>query len=743
MTKAIPSDPYLNGLSIYEWYAIGTWGLHTDRVWKDYTGSGVKVAVVDDGFQYTHPELAANYRTDLDWDTVTNTANALGLADNNHGTPVMGIITADDNGTGSVGIAFDAQTYGIRIDYGFSTKLSDTVEAFEHALKSGADIVNSSWGYSGAFSDNNKIDLEEINYADITGAMKDLADQGRDGLGTNMIFAAGNERGEGDNANYHNLQNSIYAITVAAITEDGTYADFSNAGANILVSAGGQRIITTDKTGDEGFFSTDYVYFSGTSAATPVISGLVALMLEANPDLGWRDVQEILAYSTQFNDEQSSGWSYNGAGNWNGGGLHFNHDYGFGAADAYTAIRLAESWTLQQTSANMVELSSPEQLSNLAITGVSGTGTITATVDVQDDISIDHVLIDLDITHDRVGDLKITLVSPSGMESVLIDRPENGEFTGNDGVKGLEFTTTSVAYWGEDTAGTWSLRIEDSVSGNTGTLNSWKLSFAGDEMTNDNLYVYTDDFAKVADDGFHSQIMTDTDGGTDTINVASVSRDTSVDFTFGAALITDIYVGVGKATMIENILAGDGDDYLSGNEAANFVSGGRGNDVIHGRDGHDILEGDDGDDYIHAGTGNDMLYGGYGNDILDGGDGDDLLIGGIGADKLTGGGGRDIYGFTSMEGGADTIFGLTRGGTEADFINITDLLEGYDPLSSLISDFVQVMQSGIKGIVSVNADGIGNDFTAIAEVWGTSLTGANAQDLLSEGTLIADKSLIG
>ena len=92
--------------------------------------------------------------------------------------------------------------------------------------------------------------------------------------------------------------------------------------------------------------------FGGTSAASPTVAGVVALMLQANPNLGWRDVQEILSYSSRHVGSavgaarigyEDNAWTFNGADNWNGGGLHFSNDYGFGLVNTLAAVRLAES----------------------------------------------------------------------------------------------------------------------------------------------------------------------------------------------------------------------------------------------------------------------------------------------------------------------------------------------------------------------------------------------------------------
>ncbi|KAE9412555.1 hypothetical protein Angca_005488, partial [Angiostrongylus cantonensis] len=82
----------------------------------------------------------------------------------------------------------------------------------------------------------------------------------------------------------------------------------------------------------------------GTSFATPIVSGVIALMLQANPNLGARDIQNILALTAKRVDPNGSNWTTNGATNWNGGGMHASEDYGFGEIDARAAVRLAETW---------------------------------------------------------------------------------------------------------------------------------------------------------------------------------------------------------------------------------------------------------------------------------------------------------------------------------------------------------------------------------------------------------------
>ncbi len=517
VTIGIPSDP---DVATAQWHLTGTWGVHADKVWPDYTGAGVKVAVLDDGFEYTHSELSANYRTDLDWDTRGNDSDAMAGNDDFHGTAVMGTILADDNGFGTVGVAFDAQGIGIRQGFGANGDLTQTITGFQYALAQNVDVINNSWGYTTPFADDAGKEFSGPDIYQVTGAIQDLADFGRDGDGTNVVFAAANARLSGDNVNYHNVQNSPYVITVAAIDSNGIVGYFSTPGAAILVSAGGVNDWTIDRSGGLGYASGNYTNFSGTSASAPVVSGVVALMLEANPNLGWRDVQQILALSAQFNDPASSGWHYNGADNWNGGGMHFSHDYGYGAVDARAAVRLAEHWAEHQTSANMTTFTSTTASTVLPIPQI---GTLASSITVSQDINIEHVLINLDLSHSRAGDLVVTLLSPEGTESVLVNHPSNGAFTGIYGISGIDFQLATNALLGEHSAGSWTLKIQDTVSGNAGTLNAWNMTFMGETWSADNQYFYTNDFVNFNTAAANARnTINDANGGTDTVNFSAV-----------------------------------------------------------------------------------------------------------------------------------------------------------------------------------------------------------------------------
>jgi subtilisin family serine protease len=174
-----------------------------------------------------------------------------------------------------------------------------------------------------------------------------------------------------------------------------------------------------DITGANGYSTSDYYLYSGTCGSTPHVSGVMALMLEANPNLGYRDVYEILAYSAVLTADEAWQWQDNGAGNWNGGGLHVSHRAGYGLVDARAAVRLAETWQSVSTAANEVVVSGSSAASRTLVDN----GAISDSIVVGAGVTVDRVEIDLNITHGWVGDLVVTLISPDGTESVLVNRP--------------------------------------------------------------------------------------------------------------------------------------------------------------------------------------------------------------------------------------------------------------------------------------------------------------------------------
>jgi subtilisin-like proprotein convertase family protein len=614
-------------------------GANIDAVWSEYTGAGVRIGLIDEGFDTRVPDLTNRFDLGLSYDPRDSGATNIrpDSVSHSHGTMVSGVVgAAADNNFGTVGVAYGATLAGFYIRYGSDGSSRDEIaDLLERQVN--VDISNNSWGYTTQFSDN----FRTATWQPLRDALHTGVSEGRDGLGTVYVFSAGNDRQyfagsgsyDGDNTNYHSLTNSRYVITAAGSNRDGEVAPFSTPGASILVTAPAQGVLTMRPDNNDNNYTNDFIYGEGTSFAAPIVSGVVALMLEANPHLGYRDVQEILALSARQIDAGSSGWEANGATNWNGGGHMVSHDFGFGLVDAHAAVRLAEIWTTRHDADN-------EDVITVAGTVPANdpiaTNSYTVTVgDEYADFSIDWVEIDVSLLHTHVGDLRITLVSPTGTESVLVDRPGAGTNTRDN----LTFTFSTTHSWGESAAGDWTLIVEDAGSSGTGTMTSYALRFYGDEENANDTYYYTNDFGSL---GGNRTTLSD-DAGEDTINAAAVTGNVVLNLTPGATSTIDgRSVVIAAGTIVEIAYGGDGNDSVTGNSTDNDLWGGRGNDALMGAAGQDFLFG---------GEGGDNLYGGEGDDTLRGGRGDDDLDGGSGIDTALFSGVRSAYTVTAVSGG--------------------------------------------------------------------------------------------
>jgi len=606
-----PTDPGFSGGS--QWYlddgTVAEASLNITGVWDDYRGGGITIAVIDDGIEYSHPDLVANSDPSLGDNLVgheTTGADDGNVVDSDdkHGTTVAGVIAADDDGQGVVGVAPDATIASMRIGFGSDHSSWQVWEAFLNAKD--FDIVNGSWTYSGYFFDNfNDADSfgSQVNpFVFINDELINAVDQGRGGLGTLFFMAAGNDKSVNglpdQDVNYHGMTSSPHTIAVGEFSKQGSLTSFSTPGAAVLVSGPATSIRTTDRVGSEGFVSGDTVAKSGTSYAAPAVSGVAALMLEANPDLGYRDVQEILTLSSELVASGHSGWAINGSSNWNGGGRHVSHDAGFGSIDAHNAVRLAETWDRQSTYANLAEAT----VGSGAVGVTLDRNTFTDTITVGDlGIDLDQVVLHLDMDHTRIGELFVTLTSPDGTTSILMNNAGGGRAFASTFID--EYELTSVQFWDEDIVGDWTISITDNDFNandghqDTGVLHDWALTFLGDAATDDDVYVYTSEYSVY---GGETGRQTLADGaGVDTMNFAAIQEDLTIDLAPGSTMtLAGNPLTIDAGTSIENAVGGDGNDVLIGNGADNYLRGMRGDDIMTGGVGDDLLDGGTGVDLV-------------------------------------------------------------------------------------------------------------------------------------------------
>jgi Ca2+-binding RTX toxin-like protein/subtilisin-like proprotein convertase family protein len=587
-----PADP----LYASQWHfaQIGRLGavsantLGIERVWADHTGAGVKVGVWDDGVQASHWDLSANYAAGRHVSVGGTVNDGQPISSSNgHGTAVAGLIAADNNGRGGVGVAFDAQVTGVRIFGGaddINANWSRYVQSLD-GLKT-FDVTNHSYGAYPSFQ----------TWQDV-GKFQAAALDGRGGLGTVNVKSAGNANVDG---NGDALDASRFTVSVGALDPSGQVTSYSSYGAHLLVSAPAGSV-TTDVMGTGGYNGlTDLDYtsrFGGTSASGPIVAGVIALMLDANPLLGWRDVQEILAYSatgtgsysTGYRTYENSTWKWNGADNWNGGGLHYSEDYGYGLVNAFQAVRMAEVWSILNpaaaTSANEQVVSTGLMSAGRAIADVS---TLSYGFSVTQNIDLEHVVLTVSLTHSNFTDLRMRLVSPDGTTMTIYDGSTGGGgtsdygFTYSFGLDGLR---------GETSFGLWKLEVQDAIAGNSGVLNAVGFTAYGGAISTNDVYHYTDEvLGVIARAGQAGRLaLTDADGGIDWINASAMSQNIMLDLNPGMASSVGnaTFLTIAAGTLIENAIAGDGNDFMTGNALDNVLRGMRGDDRIDGGAGVD------------------------------------------------------------------------------------------------------------------------------------------------------------
>lgn len=454
--------------------------VRVEAVWSGgLRGEGIRVALVDDGMDHAHEDLWRNVATGQSHEYVSA---PLGLTE--HGTACGGLIAArDQNGRGGRGVAPRANlvTYNLLQD-------STSANTYDAMTRNAAKIFvsSNSWGDA---EDGTGL-LTEADPSWLRG-VTDGVRLGRGGLGTVYVWPSGNggDSATQDDANYDRQSNQRFTISVAGGGDDGRKASYSEEGACVVVAAptGGRAnhgLFTTDitglggyndgRTGGEPANAAYTASFDGTSGSTPIVAGAVALVLQANPHLTWRDVRRVLATSARKNDPTDADWATNGAG------LHVNHKYGFGVVDAQAAVTLARSFTpgAPEVTFTAPLVSPAAPLADASSTPVSSAATVSGSGIAH----LDWVEATVTVTHARSGDVELVLEHGGGARSVLhrVHACAVDTATQTEACSDLaQFTFSSVRHLDEPGDGTWTLKARDGRAGTTGQLTSWRLKLYG------------------------------------------------------------------------------------------------------------------------------------------------------------------------------------------------------------------------------------------------------------------------
>lgn len=290
----------LNDPSLYKQWDI--FRTNTSKAWMILNQKKqIRVAVVDTGVDYNHPDLKNRVLKDLGYNFVNNNEDT--MDDNWHGTHVAGIIAAEGNNqTGIIGIAglADVKIIPVKVMDENGEGSSDIIaEGIKYAADIGVDIINFSIG----FNVKDKYIENAIKYAKNKGAF--------------VVVSAGND---GVNCDISSPASDEGSYTVASVNGYDERSSFSNFGNSVKIAAPGENILSTVPNGS-------YEYKDGTSMAAPIVTGVAAMVKAENPNLTPDEIEDILNYSAE--DVLNRGK---------------DEDTGYGVVDAYEAVKTAKSF---------------------------------------------------------------------------------------------------------------------------------------------------------------------------------------------------------------------------------------------------------------------------------------------------------------------------------------------------------------------------------------------------------------
>lgn len=481
---------FIDPLYSKQWYfnkgARGNYDMNVAAVWKmGYTGKNVVLTILDDGVQADHPDLTKNYDKNASYDINGNDDNPSPQdnGENKHGTRCAGEIAAEaGNEYCGVGVAYNSRIGGVRMLDGTVT---DDVEAQALSLNPNhIDIYSASWG-----PDDNGKTVDGPGHLAAQAFVNGVR-TGRKGKGSIFVWASGNGGRKQDNCNCDGYTNSIYTLSISSATQRGQkpwYLEECSSTLATTYSSGtptkDENIVTSDQTNemadalregrkpDPAKFCTQV--HTGTSASAPIAAGIIALALEANPNLTWRDMQHIVVQTSRYDPlKYESGWITNAIGR------HVSHKFGYGLIDAEAMVKTALRW--QTVPQQVVCRTSPDIKERIIQDDLTVTMTTNACAGTESAINhLEHIQARISLKFQPRGNIRITLISPSGTPShLLMARPRDTDEDTFD-----KWPFMSVHFWGENPQGTWKIIIRNEnrrrIADQQGILYSWSLVFYG------------------------------------------------------------------------------------------------------------------------------------------------------------------------------------------------------------------------------------------------------------------------
>jgi len=448
-----------------QWYLKHSYNNVTNAWTQGVTGRGVVVTILDDGLEYTHPDLQKNYEPKASADLNDNDDDPMPRYDitneNKHGTRCAGEVSSvANNNICGVGAAYNAKIGGVRMLDG---DVTDAVEAKAIGLNPQfIDIYSASWGPD---DDGQTVDGPgKLTKTSFTLGIE----KGRNGLGSIFVWASGNGGMAHDNCNCDGYTNSIWTLSIGSASELGEkpwYAEECSSTMAVTYSSGSskeQQIYSTD------LHSKCTEHHTGTSAAAPLAAGIFALVLQANPTLTWRDMQHLVISTSKESNLKNPEWVTNGVGR------KVSHKFGFGVIDAGALVTLAGLWNnIPDQRICRTEVKEPKK----DIQGGKEVEFVIKTDGCRGDdqvMHLEHVQAVITMTARKRGDISLALISPMGTRSQLLTSRKYD--SSSSGFTAWPFLT--VHKWGEDPDGKWTLVVRNNGM-NTMELVSWSLNLHG------------------------------------------------------------------------------------------------------------------------------------------------------------------------------------------------------------------------------------------------------------------------